>query len=70
MLKIFIITLAIASTLCNDLAGLREDQLLTKFHEFIAKYNKNYKSLNEFNARFKAFKDNIGKLTKFSATRK
>ena len=69
MIKIYILSFVIASTLCTELIGIRENQLLTQFHEFISKYNKNYKSLDEFNGRFQSFKENVGKLLKYAVTR-
>ena len=70
MLKILILSLVIASTLFKEITEPREDELLKQFHEFISKYNKIYKSVDEFNARFQAFKDNIIILASYSVTRK
>ena len=50
----FVVLLLIALAACD-----MDSEIFTQFQKFIVKYKKNYKSMNEFMARFQVFKQNV-----------
>ena len=50
----FLVLLLVAIVACEDI----DSQIFNQFQKFIVKYKKNYKSMNEFMARFQVFKSN------------
>ncbi len=71
MIKGLVLLLAITATICSELRGVANDDLLFKeFNQFLLKYNKSYSSKEEFNARFQIFKNNFVRLNTYKGTRK
>jgi len=71
MIKGLVLLLAITATICSELRGAANDDLLFKeFNQFLLKYNKSYSSKEEFNARFQIFKNNFVRLNTYKGTRR